>query len=63
MKTKPLRIIPESPAGVGISSEFMNSIINRIEDLIEQVELNKPIAGEGIQISYTTKGAVINLDK
>jgi len=48
---------------VGISSEFMNSIIDRIEDLIQQVELNKPIAGEGIQISYTTKGAVINLDK
>ena len=63
MKTKPLRIVPESPAGVGISSEFMNSIIDRVEDLIQQVELNKPIAGEGIQISYTTRGAVISLDK
>ena len=63
MKTKPLRIIPESPAGVGISSEFMNSIIDRVEDLIQQVELNKPIAGEGIQISYTNRGAIISLDQ
>jgi hypothetical protein len=63
MKTKPLKIIPESPSGVGISSEFMNSIIDRVEDLVQQVELNRPIAGEGIQISYTARGAVISLDK
>jgi len=63
MKTKPLRIIPESPAGVGISAEFMNSIIDRVEDLIQQVELNRPIAGEGIQISYTPRGAIISLDQ
>jgi hypothetical protein len=61
MKTKPLRVIPESPAGVGISAEFMNSIIDRIEDLILEAEANKPLAGEGIRIQYTTRGAVISL--
>jgi len=61
MKTKPLRVIPESPAGVGISAEFMNSIIDRIEDLVLEAESNKPLAGEGIRIQYTTRGAVISL--
>jgi hypothetical protein len=61
MKTKPLRIIPESPAGVGISAEFMNSIINRIEDLVLQAEFNKPIAGNNVQITYTNNGAIINV--
>jgi hypothetical protein len=60
MKTKPLRIIPESPAGVGISSEYINSIINRIEDLVRTAEEQRPIAGDNINISYTIKGAVIN---
>jgi hypothetical protein len=60
MKTKPLRIIPESPAGVGISSEYINSIINRIEDLVKTAEEQRPIAGDNIDISYTSKGAVIN---
>jgi hypothetical protein len=60
MKTKPLRIIPESPAGVGISSEYINSIINRIEDLVRTAEEQRPIAGDNIDISYTSKGAVIN---
>ena len=60
MKTKPLRIVPESPAGVGISSEFMNSIIDRIEDLVKTAEEQRPIAGDNIDISYTSKGAVIN---
>jgi hypothetical protein len=60
MKTKPLRIIPESPAGVGISSEYINSIINRIEDLVRTAEEQRPIAGDNIEIAYTSKGAVIN---
>jgi hypothetical protein len=60
MKTKPMLIIPESPAGVGISSEYINSIINRIEDLVRTAEEQRPIAGDNIDISYTSKGAVIN---
>jgi hypothetical protein len=60
MKTKPLRIVPESPAGVGISSEYINSIINRIEDLVRTAEEQRPIPGDNIDISYTSKGAVIN---
>ena len=63
MKTKKLEVINAGPEGVGLSVDFMNSIINRVEDLIQQVELNRPIAGEGIQISYTTKGAIISLDQ
>ena len=38
MKTKPLRPIRETPEGVGISVEFMNDIIDRIEDLIVELE-------------------------
>ena len=60
MKTKPLQIIPESPAGVGISSEYINSIINRIEDLVRTADEQRPIAGDNIDISYTSNGAVIN---
>jgi hypothetical protein len=60
MKTKPLRIIPESPSGVGISSEYINSIISRIEDLVKTAEEQKPIAGDNINIDYTSRGAVIN---
>jgi len=60
MKTKPLRIVTESPAGVGISSEYINSIINRIEDLVRTAEEQRPIPGDNIDISYTSKGAVIN---
>lgn len=63
MKTKKLEVINAGPEGVGLSVDFMNSIINRVEDLIQQVELNRPIAGEGIQISYTQKGAIISLDQ
>lgn len=61
MKTKRLRIIPETPDGVGISSEFMNSIIDRIEDLVLEAESNKPIAGNNVQITYTNNGAIINV--
>jgi len=60
MKTKPLRIIPQSPVGVGISSEYINSIISRIEDLVKTEEEQKPIAGDNINIDYTSRGAVIN---
>ena len=38
MKTKPLRPIRETPEGVGISVEFMNDIIDRIEDLVAELE-------------------------
>lgn len=63
MKTKKLDVINAAPEGVGLSVDFMNCIIDRVEDLIQQVELNRPIAGEGIQISYTPKGAIISLDQ
>jgi hypothetical protein len=33
-KTQPLRPIRPLPNGVGISVEFMNDIINRVEDLV-----------------------------
>lgn len=38
MKTKPLRPIRETPEGVGISVEFINDIIDRIEDLVKELE-------------------------
>jgi hypothetical protein len=55
MKTKELRPINPTPEGVGI-----NDIINRIEDLVQVAESQKPIAGEGININYTATGAVIS---
>jgi len=60
MKTKELRPINPTPEGVGISAEFINDIINRIEDLVQVAELQKPIAGQGIAIQYTATGAVIS---
>ena len=62
MKTKRLVTINASPQGVGISAEYINSIIDRIEDLVKTAESQKPIAGENINIDYTTRGAVINVD-
>ena len=59
MKTKELRRINPTPQGVGISAEYINSIIDRIEDLVQVAESQKPIAGEGINIQYTAIGAVI----
>jgi len=38
MKTSPLKPIPETPQGVGITAEFMNSIIDRIEDILQEIE-------------------------
>ena len=60
MKTRQLRTIKPSPSGVGISAEYINDIINRIEDLVQVAQLQKPIAGNNITINYTDKGAVIN---
>jgi spore germination protein GerM len=45
---------------VGIGAEYINSIIDRIEDLVLTVQSQKPVAGNNIQINYTDKGAVIN---
>jgi len=60
MKTKPLRPIQATADGVGISVEYMNEIINRIEDLVETANAQKPVAGNNIKISYLNTGAVIN---
>jgi hypothetical protein len=60
MKTKPLKIILSNADGVGISSEYMNDIIIRIEDLVLEAQSIRPIAGENVQIQYTNNGAVIN---
>ena len=60
MKTKPLRIIPQSPVGVGISSEYINSIISRIEDLVKTAEEQKPIAGDNINIDY--EGSIYKIE-
>jgi hypothetical protein len=60
MKTKELRPINPTPEGVGISAEYINSIIDRIEDLVQAAEIQKPIAGNNITIQYTSVGAVIN---
>lgn len=59
MKTKELRPINPTPEGVGISAEYINSIIERIEDLVQAAESQKPIAGVNIAIFYTSTGAVI----
>ena len=60
MKTKELRPINPTPQGVGISADYINSIIERIEDLVQVAESQKPIAGDGITIAYTGTGAVIS---
>jgi hypothetical protein len=60
MKTKPLRPIQATADGIGISVEYMNEIINRVEDLVETAERQKPVAGNNVQISYLPSGALIN---
>jgi hypothetical protein len=60
VKTKKLRPINPTPKGVGISAEYINSIIERIEDLTENAERQKPVAGNNITIQYTPLGVVIN---
>ena len=58
--SRPLRKINPTPTGVGIGAEYINSIIDRIEDLVLTAQSQKPVAGNNIQINYTDKGAVIN---
>lgn len=58
--SQPLRPIRPTPDGVGISAEYINSIIERIEDLVLVAQSQKPIAGNNIQINFTAQGAVIN---
>jgi hypothetical protein len=60
MKTKPLRPIQSTADGIGISVEYMNEIINRIEDLVETANAQKPVAGNNVKISYLNTGALIN---
>ena len=60
MKTKELRPINPTPEGVGISAEYINDIIDRIEDLVQVAQTQKPIAGNNITIQYTSVGAVIS---
>jgi hypothetical protein len=62
MKTKPLRPIQATAEGIGISVEYMNEIINRIEDLVETANAQKPVAGNNVKISYLNSGAVINAE-
>jgi hypothetical protein len=59
-KSQPLRTIRITPGGVGISSDYINSIIDRIEDLVQVAQSQKPIPGNNIQINFTAQGAVIN---
>ena len=60
-KTKALRQIRSLPNGVGISVEFMNEIINRVEDLVLIAQSQKPVAGNYIDIQYLGNGSVINV--
>jgi len=59
-KSQPLRPIRATPDGVGISVDYMNSIIDRIEDLVLVAQNQKPVAGNNITINFTAQGAVIN---
>jgi hypothetical protein len=59
-KSQPLRTIRATTNGVGISSDYINSIIDRIEDLVLVAQSQKPVAGNNITINFTDQGAVIN---
>ena len=61
MKTNPLRPIRATADGVGISVEYINEVISRIEDLVETAQRQKPIAGNNIQVNFTENGAVIKV--
>jgi len=63
MKTKPLKQLKSSTDGYAMSLSVLNQIIERIEDLVEAAESQKPIAGDGIQINYTREGSVINISQ
>lgn len=58
-KSQPLRTIRATPDGVGISSDYINSIIDRIEDLVLVAQSQKPVAGNNIRVDFTQQGAVI----
>lgn len=58
--TQPLRTIRPTPEGVGISAEYINSIIERIEDLVLVAQSQKPVAGNNVTVNFTSQGAVIN---
>lgn len=60
-KTQPLRTIRPTAQGVGISAEYVNDIIERIEDLVLIAQSQKPIAGNNVTVNYTPRGAVINV--
>ena len=62
MNERPLRIVRPDANGVGISVEFVNDIITRIEELVLIAQRQKPIAGENVTIQYTNNGAVINVE-
>lgn len=59
-KSQPLRTIRAPPDGVGISVDYINTIIDRIEDLVQVAQNQKPIAGNNITVNFTSQGAVIN---
>lgn len=59
-KSQPLRTIRIAPNGVGISVEYINNIIDRIEDLVLIAQSQKPVAGNNITVNFTSQGAVIN---
>jgi hypothetical protein len=59
-KSQPLRTIRPTPDGVGISTDYINSIIDRIEDLVLVAQSQKPVAGNNITVNFTPQGAVIN---
>ena len=59
-KSQPLRTIRATPDGVGISVDYINTIIERIEDLVQVAQNHKPVPGNNIQINFTAQGAVIN---
>ena len=59
MKTNPLRPIRATADGVGISVEYINEVITRIEDLVETAQRQKPIPGNNIEVNFTSDGAVI----
>lgn len=58
-KSQPLRTIRATPDGVGISSNYINSIIDRIEDLVLIAQSQKPVAGNNVRVDFTAQGAVI----
>jgi len=59
-RSQPLRAIRPTPDGVAITTDYLNTIINRIEDLVLIAKSQKPIPGNNVQINFTSQGAVIN---